>query len=115
MKGKGLGFYVKGAVADGNPNVVRGSVVGGIGGEALIPGRPGDAFAIGGFWYNFSNVLQETIAPALNFNDEIGLETWYRLQLTPWFAVTADLQVIDPAAGDQPAFAIGALRANLKF
>jgi hypothetical protein len=37
------------------------------------------------------------------------------LQLTPWFAPTADLQVIDPASGDRPTFALGAVRANLKF
>jgi porin len=115
VKGKGLGVYVKAAVADGNPNVIQTSVVGGIGGEALIPGRPGDAFAVGGFFYNFSNVLQDTIEPALNFDDEAGMEAWYRFQLTPWFALTADLQVVDPASGDRPTFVLGAIRANLKF
>jgi porin len=114
-KGKGLGLYLKAATADGNPNPIRGSAVGGIGGEALIPGRPGDAFAIGAFWYNFSNVLQEVIEPQLNFDDEAGVEAWYRFQLAPWFALTADLQVIDPASGDRPTFFLGAVRANLKF
>jgi porin len=114
-EGKGLGLYLKAATADGNPNPIRGSLVGGIGGEALIPGRPGDAFAIGAFWYNFSNVLQDVIEPQLNFDDEAGVEAWYRFQLTPWFALTVDLQVVDPASGDRPIFALGAVRANLKF
>ena len=115
LKGKGLGLYVKGAIADGNPNPIGASVVGGIGAEGMIPGRPGDAFAIGGFWYNFSDALQEAVDPLINFNDEAGVEAWYRFQLTPWFALTADLQVIDPASGDRPTFALGAIRANLKF
>jgi porin len=115
VKGKGLGLYAKGAIADGNPNPIGASVVGGIGGEGLIPGRPGDAFAIGAFWYNFSDVLQGAVDPLINFNEEAGVEAWYRFQLTPWFALTADLQVIDPASGDRPTFALGAIRANLKF
>jgi porin len=115
LKGKGLGLYAKGAIADGNPNPIGASIVGGIEAEGLIPGRPGDAFAVGGFWYDFSNALQDTIAPRLNFDDEAGVEAWYRFQLTPWFALAADLQVIDPASGDRPTFALGAIRANLKF
>jgi porin len=115
LKGKGLGLYAKGAIADGNPNPIQASVVGGVGAEGMIPGRPGDAFAVGAFWYNFSNVLQEVVEPQLNFDDEAGVEAWYRFQLTPWFALTANLQVIDPASGDRPTFALGAIRANLKF
>lgn len=114
-KGKGLGLYVKAAVADGNPNVIQSSIVGGFGGEALIRSRPGDAFGIGGFFYNFSDVLQDTIEPTLNFNDEAGIEAWYRFQLTPWLALTADVQVVDPASGDRPTFVLGAVRGNLKF
>ena len=43
------GFYLKAAIADGNPNYVQSSVIAGIGGRALFFGRPQDSFGVGAF------------------------------------------------------------------
>lgn len=114
-KGKGLGIYAKAAIADGNPNPIRASVAAGLAGHALIAGRPRDSFGIGGFYYKFSDVLQETAAPLARFRDETGVEAWYSLAATPWLKLTADAQVISPARGDRPTSLILGLRGNVAF
>jgi porin len=115
VKGKGLDFVVKAATADGNPNLIRRSIIIGLAGHGMLPGRPNDSFGIGGFAYDFSNALQDAVDPLIDFNDEQGLEAWYSLALTPWFKLTADAQLINPARGDADTAVITGLRANLAF
>ncbi len=115
VKGKGLDAVIKVATADGNPNLIRGSFVAGLAGHGLVKGRPNDSFGVGGFIYNFSNALQDSVDPLVRFNDEQGVEAWYSLALTPWFKITADAQYVNVARADaDPAFITG-LRANLAF
>lgn len=115
VKGKGLDFALKAAIADGNPNIIHRSLIIGLAGHGMIPGRPNDSFGIGGFAYNFSNALQDSTAPLVDFNDEQGLELWYSFALTPWFKLTTDAQLINPARGDADTAVITGLRANLAF
>lgn len=115
VKGKGLDLAMKVATADGNPNIIRSSFILGLAGHGMVKGRPNDSFGVGGFIYNFSNALQDSTAPLVDFNDEQGVEAWYSFALTPWFRITADAQVVNVARGDaDPAFITG-LRANLAF
>ena len=113
--GQGLGFYAKGAVADGNPNPIEASLSGGFAGHKLVRGRPSDVFGIGYFYYNFSKDLKSALRPLFNFNDEQGVEIYYNLAVTPWFRVTADLQWLDPATGSIDDSWVGALRANVRL
>ena len=115
VKGKGLGLYVKAAIADGNPNVIRASISGGVAGHALIATRPNDSFGVGAFYYKFSDVLQDTAAPLATFRDEAGIEAWYAMAATRWLKLTADTQVISPARGDRPTSLILGLRSNVVF
>lgn len=113
--GKGLGVYGKAAIADGNPNPVQGSFVGGFAGHGIVPTRPEDAFGIGYYYYNLSDDLQSGIAGALPLDDEQGVELFYNVALTGWLRLTANLQWIDPArARFSDAWAAG-LRASVTF
>lgn len=113
--GKGIGLYLKGAVADGNPNPVQSSIIGGIGGSAFFAGRAEDSFGVGFFHYNFSDKLQDAVQPYVAFHDEQGMELFYDVAATPWFHITADLQVIDPATGENANAVVGGLRTKLVF
>jgi porin len=113
--GKGFGVYAKGAIADGNPNPIQSSVVAGLAGHGVIPGRPLDSFGIGYFFYNFSDDLQDAVLPLISFDDEQGLEVFYNLAVTPWFRLTTDLQVIAPARSSEETAVYGGLRANITF
>lgn len=115
LPGRGLGVYLKAAVADGNPNPIRASLAGGMAGHGIVPGRARDSFGIGYFDYNFSDALQSAVAPLAQFQDEQGFEAFYNLAATPWLRITADLQVVHPASGASKTAITGALRANLVF
>ena len=116
--GKGFGVYAKAAVADGNPNPIRASFVGGCAGHGIIPNRPDDSFGIGYYAYDLSSDLRSALSPlgpAFNIEDEQGLEVYYNLAVTPWFKVTADIQWIEPARAAFPEAWVGGIRASLTF
>lgn len=115
MRGQGLGLYAQAAVADGNPNPIRRSFVGGVFGHAVVPGRPLDHFGIGTFFYDFSDELQGALAPVGSFKDEQGVEAYYVFALTPWLRLSASLQWVDPATGANRSLWVGGLRARVAF
>ncbi len=111
--GKGLGLYAKAALADGNPNLIRASFVGGIAGHGMIGARPADSFGVGVFHYNFSDELQDVVAEVSDFDDEQGIEVFYSMALAPWLRITADLQWIDPATAANDAALLAGLRVRI--
>jgi porin len=113
--GEGLGLYARAGVADGNPNVLEQSAIIGLAAHGMITARPRDSFAVGAFYYKFSNVLQDTLSPLATFRDERGVEAWYSVAVTPWLRVTGDAQIIDPARGKQPTSLVLAVRGNVAF
>jgi porin len=115
VPGKGLGVYAKAAIADGNPNPVRGSFVGGVAGHAIVPGRPLDYFGVGYFFFNFSNELQNAVAQLASFNDEQGIEAYYAFVPAPWLRLTANLQYVNPAYGANPRVLVGGVRMRVEF
>ncbi len=113
--GDGWGFFVRGGFSDANPNPIQTYVSGGIGGKGLFSSRPNDSFGVGYFYYNFSDELKSAVRPVLSLGDEQGGEIYYNFGVTPWFHVTADLQIIDPATGGAETAVVGALRGNVRF
>lgn len=113
--GRGIGVYAKAAIADGNPNMIRSSFIGGLAGYGVIPSRSQDNFGVGYFYYNFSNDLQDALRPEIEFANEQGIELFYNYAITPWWHITVDLQLIDPVLSAKERAIVGGLRINLKF
>jgi porin len=110
------GFYLKAAIADGNPNYVQRSLVVGIGGKALFFGRPQDSFGVGAYLYNLSDTLQDSLNPSYtNFQDEGAIEAFYSWAMTPWLQIGADIQYINPARGDYKNALVPSLRTQIRF
>ncbi len=109
------GFYLKAAIADGNPNYVQASLIAGIAGRPLFFGRPQDRFGIGAFYYNLSDVLQSKVTPFATFNDEAAIEAYYSYALAPWLHVTADIQYVKPATSSDKNALVAAFRTSIKF
>ena len=65
QKGKGLGVYGKAAMADGNPNPIRASLVGGLAAHGVITARPWDGVGVGYFYYDLSDDLSDSLAPVV--------------------------------------------------
>ncbi len=108
-------FYFKGAIADGNPNYVKASVIAGIGGRALLFGRPQDSFGLGAFYYNLSDELQDSAFPSVDFQNESAVEAYYNCAATPWLYIGADVQYVNPARGGNELALVAALRTQIRF
>lgn len=110
-----LDLTVKAAIADGNPNLIRASLVAGVVGQGLIPGRPRDSFGVGIWAYELSRDLRDAATPLVDINNEQGAELWYSLGLTSWFRLTGDVQIVNPARGDSDIAVITGLRGQVSF
>jgi porin len=75
----------------------------------LLPKRDEDVAGIGVMWAHLSDDA------GFARNSETLVEAFYKVQVTPWFAIQPDLQyVIDPAFATHDAL-VGTLRLNLSF
>lgn len=115
LPGKGLGVYGKAAISDGDTNVFQSFFSGGLAGHGMVPNRSNDVFGVGYYYYNFSDEMQDATSSVVNFDNEQGVEMFYNFAVTPWLKVTADLQWIDPASGDNKQIWLGILRASITF
>jgi porin len=115
VPGRGLGMYGRVGLSDGNPNIIRGFLVGGLAGHGVLASRPQDSFGLGYYFYNFSNDLQQALAPAIGVGDEQGAELFYRLAIRGWFRVGANLQIVNPATRANRTAVVGSVRANVVF
>ncbi len=66
-------------------------------GTGLVAGRPQDSAGVGYFYTGLSNEFQSLLNPVLDLHDLHGVELYYNAALAKCFALTADLQVIEPA------------------
>jgi hypothetical protein len=69
----------------------------------LVHGRPLDCFGVGCCFYNFSNELQDTVAPVASFKNEQGAEAYYVVAPAPRLHLSAHLQWVNPADGTDSA------------
>jgi porin len=113
--GDGWGLFVRASLADGNPNPIRSSVIGGIGGRSPFRGREGDRFGVGYFYYGLSKDLRTAVQPIRDFGGEQGFELFYDAPVTPWLRLGLDLQLIDPATRGRDSIVAGGLRCNIRF
>jgi len=110
------GFYLKAAIADGNPNYIQRSLVVGIGGKALFFGRPQDSFGVGAYYYDLSYTIQDELNPVLtDFRDESAIEVFYNSVVMPWLQIGANVQYINPARGEYANALIPSLRTQIRF
>jgi porin len=115
VPGKGFGLYAKAAIADGNPKPIKRSLVGGIAGHAIGPGRALDYFGVGYFYYDFGDELRDAVAPVGSLKDEQGIEAYNAVVPAPWLRLTANLQWINPANGAYPTLRLGGARLRVAF
>jgi porin len=112
--GQGFGLFGQFGISDGNPNALHWSVLVGLGGTGLVPGRSADTWGIGYYYDSLSGYLKDALEPIVRLRDEQGLEIFYDLALTPWFNLGFDLQVIRPGLASETAVFPG-VRAVIRF
>ena len=87
---QGIGVFGRFGIADRDTNPFENFYSAGIGGKGIIPGRDNDTFGIGYYHINTSDKFRLT-------HEGQGGEIFYNFEVTPWFHVTPDFQIIDPA------------------
>lgn len=115
LEGKGLDTYLELATADGNPNPIQGSITFGVAGHGMVAHRPDDSFGVGAFWFDFSNDLQSAVSPLVDFRDESGIEAWYSFRMASHFDLTAGMQWLSPANGNNGDAIVLGLRGRIFF
>jgi len=107
------GVFGNVGISDGRPNPIHWSAIFGIGGSSPIPNRKLDTFGIAYYYLGFSDSFKNLAPPFLR--DERGLELFYNVAVTPWFHVTADLQVITPLLQPVHTSLVLGLRSKIIF
>jgi porin len=111
----GLGVFGRFGWAD--PDVNRVEWFWSLGGEieGALPFRERDALGVAFYRADGSPKYRDEVDP--DFDDETGVEIYYRVDVTSWLAVTPDLQVvIDPGATGRGQDAVlGTLRLRVSF
>ncbi|WP_425617939.1 carbohydrate porin [Anatilimnocola sp. NA78] len=114
--GAGWGLFGRASVADNEANPLAQFFSLGIGGNSPICGRHQDTFGVGYYYLGTSNQIGVFLQAALGpIGDGQGVEMFYNYEVTPWFHLTADMQVLQPEVVNlDPALLVG-LRAKIDF
>lgn len=81
----------------------------------LVACREQDTMGVGYFYSGLSGDLKELFPRALPLQDVHGVELYYNAAITPWFHLTADLQVVEPANAERDTALVLGLRGKVDF
>jgi len=99
-------------LTDGNPNPIRWFANLSLVANSPIRGREYDTVGIGYYHLGVSNLPILTIH---GVGAEDCVELFYNAAVTPWFHVTPDLQILDPAQHHTAPPLLVGIRARLSF
>ena len=109
----GVGLFYRAAYTPEDRNPWNWNVSGGLGARGIIPGRPYDRMGLGVYWLKESSDLDDQ--PGNLVQDEVGVEAYYNLAITPWLQLSADVQWINPGiTSSDDAWVLGS-RLNTRF
>jgi len=117
---RGVGVFSRFGIAPESRNPYNVYLSGGIGGRGVFDSRPYDRFGIGVYWLKESNDLDKRLG-VLNdrlgnlLGDEVGIEAFYNIALTPWLSVSGDLQWISTARTKIDNPLVLGMRVNTQF
>ena len=81
-------------------------------GYGLVRGREDDRMGAGYFYMGLSDEFKNLL-PILALDDLQGMEIYYNAAVTPWFHLTADLQIVEPALGRRDTAVVLGLRGKI--
>lgn len=102
-------------IADGDPNPYRWSGNIALQANGLFACREQDSLGIGYFYNELSSDFKSLLNGVVPIRNTQGVELYYNMAWTPWFHVTADLQVLEDANANDDTSVMPGLRANLRF
>ncbi len=83
--------------------------------QGLCCNRPQDTMGAGYFYTGLSEDAKALLNPTIPVNDLQGVEVYYNAAVTPWFHLTADLQVIEPALQTNDTAVVFGIRGKISL
>jgi porin len=111
--GAGWGVFGRAGVADDNTNPLEFFLSFGVGGTSPIPCREKDGWGVGWYLARGSDQLGPAFDALLQPDDGQGVELFYNIAVTPFFNLTADLQIIEPGVGVFDTAIVPGIRGKL--
>ena len=113
---KNLRLFTSSSISDGNPSFGKWGGFASVEGLGLVPNREKDRMGVGAFYNQLSSDFKDlTSRVRINLRNTWGIEIYYSAEITPWFHLTPDLQVVsNQNASDSTAVILG-LRAVIDF
>jgi porin len=99
-------------LTEGNPNPIQWFANLSLVGNSPIRSRENDTIGVGYYHLAVSNL---PILKLHGFGAEDGVELYYNVAVTPWFHVTPDLQILDPAQQNNATALLVGIRARFSF
>ncbi len=94
-KNRKVNFLVAGSWADSNPSFFNWNVISHLEAYGLNPSRPGERMGIAGWYNGLTSDFKDLAATAgVPTRDNWGMEIYYHREITPWFHLTGDMQVL---------------------
>jgi porin len=111
--GAGWGVFGRAGVADDQTNPIEAFLSFGVGGTSPIRCREKDGWGVGWYLARGSDQLGPAVDALLQLDDGQGVELFYNIAVTPFFNLTADLQIIEPGAGIFDTAIVPGIRGKL--
>jgi porin len=109
------GMFGMFGLADDQTNPFQWTISLGLSGHTLRSFRPQDEWGAGWYYLGGSSTLKDATQRFLPLQNGQGMEVFYKVNVTPWFAVTPNLQWIQPGiSAIDDAVTLG-LRGKLSF
>lgn len=112
---RNIGLLTIWGIADDNPSPIDWAGTVAIQGQGLYRGRPADTAGVAYFHTSLSSDFKDLVSPVLTLHDVNGVELYYNAAMTPWFHLTGDFQVIEPADVVNDTAVVIGLRANFSL
>jgi len=109
---RNIGLFTGWGIADGNPSPFNFACNVALQAHGLNSYRPADSMGVAYFHTGLSSDFEQLLSPVLPVHDLNGVEFYYNAAVSPWFHLTGDFQVVEPASIAEDTAIVVGLRAN---
>jgi porin len=113
---RGWGVFGRAGIAEDEVVPLLYFLSAGVGGNSTIRGREADTFGVGYYYAGISEEIGPIATTLLGpLGDGQGVELFYNIEVTPWFHLTPDLQVLMPFREEVDTAVVVGLRGKIDF
>jgi len=108
-------FMIGGTVGPDNPQFAEWNVFANVEMYGPFASRPHDRMGVSGWYNGLSSDFKDLVSPVEDLRDLWGFECYYNFEVTPWFHVTPDLQILQNEFEDDDTAVVLGVRGVIDF